>query len=230
VYEAASEEHADFIRAVSNNGEVADLFPPVLETRGPFVVTDWIVAWSNKRADPECLSNILLRLHAVNPGGLPKPGFDYWQEILVPRFLRAAALLHAERLARAVVAEVSVAMENCPSTLVHPDVTPDNVLSDGPGRWKIVDNELLTSGRIPLLDVCNAAHALGAGRGDRLAQAWLRGAKHHPGIPFKNVRMAWLVRRTGSAYVAGRFDEVAHYLHCFHVGDWHLPFRVGEVG
>jgi aminoglycoside phosphotransferase (APT) family kinase protein len=225
VYEAANSTHAAFIRAVSQHAQVGDLFPRVLGLAGPFVIADWAKKATRKPPSPEALVNILCGLHAIDAGDLPAPGFDYWHDLIAPRFRNACFLLDAREICEHVLEVVSDSWDRSPTVLMHPDVTADNLVGNADRSWKLIDNELLTVGGLPVLDACNMVFAL---RGRRRNEVVRLAAKvlDWTDRAVEVANAAWLARVVGTSLVAGEVAAAKERLDRFDAGESVLPFEV----
>jgi hypothetical protein len=226
VYEAAGPEHAAFIRSVSRHASLTDVFPDVLGLAGPFVVAAWVEARSTReKPDADVVAAILERVHTLDPDTLPRAGFDYWHDLIAPRFLRACTLIGADDVCVEIISVVSAAWDHGRRTVMHPDVSPRNLVRDPARRWVLVDNELLTVGGLPMLDLCNTAHSM-RNRDQRDVLSAAAGALNWSDDIFHAVNAAWVARLLGTALVAGQLDGATELLDRFRAGESTLPFRV----
>jgi len=225
LYEGASPEHARFIQATSRHKALVGLFPAIVAVHGPLIVTEWVRDAPERPPDPEEFAALLLRLHRVPVTDLPQPGFDYWRDFLWPRFLRAVHLLDADELASGIAKRVAPVWAEGPATLMHPDLTPVNVVRSRKAGLSLVDNEMLTVGGLPLLDVCNTAYAMAPEDAQTFARAYLLHAgTRWPDELFDILRDAWVVRRVGSAFVEGDLETAVRIVDARASGAEVLPF------
>jgi hypothetical protein len=200
LYEAANCHHAAFISFVTQHPPLDDLFPSIVETREQGLIVDW-VSDDGSRPSVLDLARIQVRIHQTSVEALPDCGFDYWHDLIWPRFQRAAALIQQSSFADHIHAMVTP-IWNRKKNLLHPDMTPANIVGRSPG-WVIIDNEYLTLGGLPLLDVCNTAFALGQ-RGQEYLEAYM---SLMPGKPDEEekaaLNAAWLARRAGTSFANG---------------------------
>jgi hypothetical protein len=224
IYEAAKPTHARFIQLISSHEKLSMHFPAVRAISGRFLVVDWVENTAKSSPPLDALASLTQTLHHTPTAELPAPEFDYWHDYIKPRFVRAAEFLSRVGLAKRVVAEVTKAWEESPRHVMHPDVTPRNLVRAASGRWQIVDNELLGIGGIPLLDLCNTAYALGPGLGQAYVASYLSTS---------NIRLlkeevsalnaAWLSRRVGAEFIAGNIPTAQRMIDRYEVGDTILP-------
>lgn len=233
IYEAANPTHASFIEQVSGHPHLTGSFPEVYARHGAFVVADWVHPgprrWlpgtrRQRAAWLEELVILQLRLHRLPLDALPHPGFDYWHDFIWPRFERAVGLLEATDVAQGVRERVGHAWAQKPQSLMHPDLTPANLIrSPGKGLTS-VDNELLTIGGLALMDVCNTANALGNERGGTYIHMYFeRATPRSEPHDLEVLRAAWMVRSVGSAFVAGQVPRAEAILHRYRAGERVLP-------
>ena len=206
VVEAHSDVHARLIAHLAA-GELARVLPVVLGVEGPLVVSEWVER-AQDAPDPDAtvLSGLLARIHAT-PVPTMGPGFDAWADHVLPRARRAAAALGAvDRLESLVGPALELAGATRPH-VQHPDLTPANVVPRPDGGLTVVDNELLSVGVTPWLDLANLARGLSAGRGDTLAAYREAGGGELDADALPGVRSMWLARMVGSWFVAGRLAD-----------------------
>jgi hypothetical protein len=204
IYEAASAEHARFIEAVSAHRRLAGCFPCVRSLHGRFLVVRWAENYATQTPPVPPLAELISRIHATSVSELPPAGFDYWHDLIRPRFVRAAELLSISELTPEPLARIDSAWGRSPKHLMHPDVTPDNAVRTSDGLWQLIDNELLTVGGLPIIDLCNSAYALGAKAGQELVDTYL--AQTGNRLSSDDVSILndfWFARRLGSEFVAG---------------------------
>jgi hypothetical protein len=223
IYEAANDQHARFIRMVSSHGSLSDCFPQIFDTRGRFVVANWTANVAVGHPPLQVMVELQRRLHTVPVTGLPDPGFDYWHDFIRRRFVRAAELLEEGETAQEVATTVDRVWAGR-KHLIHPDLTPTNLVQDEAGRWHIIDNELLSLGGMPLLDVCNTAFALGVRQGQEFARLYFANNTAPPEQQVTEIIAAWLARQVGSAFVAGDLAAASRFFREYKDGAYHLPF------
>lgn len=227
VYEAAGVEHGLFIKAVTHHPAVTECFPPIVTLRGPVVVANWITGTNLNAPSVESLAALLHRLHKVPLSDLPQSGFDYWHEFLKPRFSRAAEFLGETDLSEHIVRKVSAAWDSAPPCLMHPDLTPSNLVSIGCDQWRIIDNELLTIGGLPLLDVLNTARGLGPTVGQAHAERYLHISGMRPTAQnIDALQAAWLARAVGAAWAVGNLAKGQDLIHRYRRGYRLMPVTI----
>jgi len=221
VYEAANLEHAVFIKELSQQPDIRIFFPEVLGLHGRFVICQWVKGslvneplirksifgklQMLQRQSLEDLSLLQSRIHKVRIDSLPEPHFDYWQDFIWPRFSRAAELLNESVLANEIRQKVQNEGYEKSRILIHPDLTPANVIRTPDNHLKIIDNELMTIGSNPLLDMCNTANSLGDKYRRYYMELYLRETNMTPTEDEIDILQAtWLARRVGAAFVAGK--------------------------
>lgn len=203
VYEVHDATHARFVAAAAAHPSLSMRLPEVLDVRGPFVVAAWVRGRTPHRGTVATIAALQRAIHAVDPDDLPAPGYDHWRDLLAPRFRRAAGLLGVTAAAEALIASVDDHVAGLPRVVVHPDLTPANLVVGSDGHTRVVDNELLSTSALPLLDLCNTAHALGERAGRAYVAAHAReGTAPTPG-EVAVLSAVWTARRVGSALVAG---------------------------
>jgi hypothetical protein len=223
VVEAHSAAHARLIATIAQ-GDLSDLLPPVLGVEGPLVVSAWVERAPRVAApDVAALTRLLARIHA-SPIPVTEPGFDAWSDHVLPRARRAAAALGAEgRLASLLGPALDLAGSTAPRVL-HPDLTPDNVVPRPDGGLTVVDNELLCVGPTPWLDLANLARGLETGRDRTLAAYRAAGGQELAPDMLPGVRAMWLARMVGAWFIAGRLADARSLLDAG-ADDMRLPFE-----
>jgi hypothetical protein len=224
LYEAAGAQHARFVRAVCEHEALADCFPRVVALHGRWIVAHWVANVAENAPPLTALANLQCRLHHLPVSDLPESQFDYWNHFIRPRFVRAVELLEYESCANQIIDLVSAAW-SANRVLLHPDLTPVNMILNERGEWQIVDNELLTVGGLPLFDVCNTAFALGATKATAYVQTYFESAgKRATQKELDVLRAAWAARRVGTAFVNGDLQTASHVLHQYEQRKDILPF------
>lgn len=233
IYEAASGKHASFIDCISAMPSLSGLFPATLSRQGNFLVAEWVIGKNEGRRaplpSPAILADLLARIHKTPGTSVPVSGFDYWHDLIRPRFLRAADFLGKARAGENIVSAVDAAWSRTP-VLMHPDVTPINLVQDLQGRWRIIDNELLTVGGLPLLDICNAARSLPAAQRQELFDLYL--SKTGTTLYAEEVSVleaAWLARNAGAAFIGGDVGLPFSLFEKYEQGESILPFKIVNV-
>jgi hypothetical protein len=213
IYEAATAEHAEFIRDASRLGCDDLRFPAVLATAGRFVISEWAAGrpLSTRSLDAhslESLARLQIAIHQLPTAPLPPVSFDYWEDFLVPRFMRSAALLGHESAAEAAVGRVRLWRSDVRATINHPDLSLDNVLVSQSGALMPIDNELLHVGGGAFMDVVNTLRSLPAPRRAGYLEVYgrLPDAAPLPGLPVLGA--FWLARQAGALFVAGEIDRL----------------------
>lgn len=202
VYEAYSPQHAQFIAALA--AKLPDLLPKTIELRNSWVIAEWIEGFHLTPELHNVQAKILKRVHGLTLSDLPAAGFCYWQDFLVPRFMRAVTLGGLSEKVATILDDIRV-QERMP-VVMHPDLSPENLLVTESGRIVIVDNELMCLGNMPNLDFCNAMRPLSAAQRNRLASSWFE--KGTPSVSMlREMSIAWLIREIGSAFVMGKVER-----------------------
>lgn len=202
VYEAFSADHAHFIATLSS--KLPDVFPAILEVRGSWIIAEWVEGVPLLERDFEKQIDTLRRIHSVPTNECPSPGFCYWDDLILPRFVRVAELAGQMVLADQVAS--SIASECAHSVVMHPDLTPANMLKTMDGRILSLDNELVCTGTLPLLDLCNALNPLQPERRNRLARLWFSNETIREN-DIHRTALAWGARVIGSAFIAGQLSK-----------------------
>lgn len=214
IFEAISAQHADFIREVSAVALDGGRFPAVLARSEQFIICEWLPGrpLSQTRLDVRALRALVrlqTSLHGFDPTDLPVPSFDYWEDIIVPRFLRASGLVGKREAAMAMVTKVRDWRKAVRDTLNHPDMSPANVVAVAEGDYVIVDNELLYAGGGWFMDVLNTIRSLSDADRSIYVDAYWQEARS-ASLPERDVMRAfWLAREAGAAFVAARVNRVS---------------------
>lgn len=229
VYEAYSPEHATFINAISRQSFNFFALPEVLDIENSFIATRWIKRknlGAEKIPSPETLITLILGIHSIPVAKTPAVSFDYWRDLIYPRFARASALLGMEKVATEINEMVS-AVWTSKSIVMHPDITPSNIVYDEKNRWCIIDNELLTVGGLPFLDICNMASALNKKRKQLLVECYFdRGGPKLTKIDVEALEAAWLARCAGAAFIRGEIERAQALFQSYSRGHSILPFEI----
>lgn len=201
LYEAFSAEHAQFIAAVSE--KLPDLFPQILETRGPWVMAEWVEGQRLTGDTGRHQIQVLRRIHSLNVDDLPPAGFCYIRDFILPRFNRAASLASQEDTT--MLADLSINLTIEPNSVLHPDISPNNLLRTKEGHIKCIDNELLCVGSTRLLDLCNAVRPLPDQQRHDVAYKWLSVTSATSQMITHTAKL-WILREAGAAFTRGDFD------------------------
>jgi hypothetical protein len=224
IYEAASAEHACFIKTACSHQHLRGAFPPVRTVQDRFLIVAWLENLAKGFPPVKALARLLHRIHQTPIAELPPSGFDYWHHLLKPRFARIAELLGANAFAKEVIACVNTAWDRSPRFLMHPDITPANMVLAQKGAWVAIDNELMTIGGLPLLDLCNTAHALQSSVLPEFVAAYFSEATTRVSQEdIDSLNAAWLARRLGAEFVAGNLDKAQRILSDYRDGHDILP-------
>lgn len=216
IFEAMSPEHAEFIHQYSGVSLDGYSFPPVIARCEQLLVCEWVSGKSLSHMSLgasvlEGLARAQAKLHDLGISGSSRPGFDYWEDIIAPRFLRASALLGKTEFARVAISKVRDWRIGVGPTLNHPDVSPANVIAVDDG-YVIIDNELLYAGAGAFMDVLNTMRSLPEASRSTYLASYRRQAG---GVRFPEhdvLHAFWLAREAGAAFVAARVDRVAKLL------------------
>ena len=223
IVEAHGPQHAQF-QALVASGPLAELVPPVLGVEGTLVVSAWVEQDPGARPpDVTVLVALLAAIHRI-PVPAADAGFDAWADHVLPRARRAARALGCTPKLEGLLRP---ALELAGSTRVfvlHPDLTPDNVIAARSGRPVVIDNELLGVGRTPWLDVANLARGADRDR-DRVLDTYREaGGDALDADALPGVRAMWTARLLGTFFVAGRLGA-AHALLGADAHERRLPFE-----
>lgn len=216
IFEAMSPKHAEFISRLSGMSLVSCRFPSVLARSEQFIICEWVSGrpLSKMSLDANVLggmARLQAKLHAFDMTPLPAPSFDYWDDLIVPRFVRASGLVGKTDFAVAVIAKVQHWRVGVGLTLNHPDITPSNVIA-ADGGYVVVDNELLYGGRSVFMDVLNTMRSLPEGSRSTYLDAYRREAGRDRLAERDVMEAFWLAREAGAAFVAARVGRVAKLL------------------
>lgn len=202
IYEAFSPEHAQFILAVS--AKLPDLFPRVLEVRDAWIVTEWIEGQRLAEDIGYHQIKVLRRIHGVAVEGLPPAGFCYIKDFILPRCRRAMSLAAPQEKINFRCLEIDNGT-TC-TTVMHPDISPNNLVRTPEGEIKCIDNELLCFGSAPLLDFCNAVRNMPKDQRDEAAKKWLSVSSTTSQM-IENTAKLWILREAGAAFTKGDFTH-----------------------
>jgi phosphotransferase family enzyme len=211
IYEAASPVHAAFIATITASAAGPVRLAPIVEVGGRFVVAEWVegTALSKGGMGPDVLERLvefqvgLGRIEASAPSG-----FDYWEEIIVPRFLRAAELVGCRGRAERSVAAVREWRAGASATVNHPDVSLDNVVVNARGEHVAIDNELLYRAPGAFMDLLNVVRSLPAESRPAYLRSYADAAGENALPPSEVVRAFWFARQAGAAFVGGRIEPL----------------------
>jgi len=235
IVEAATSKHATFIRSLSSYKRICQFLPRINDQNHQFLVTEWVSGISmeellNRSHGNDMLmdlASLQLYFHEIPAYELPDPEFDYWYDLIRPRFLRAIELLGLIKIYEDKIIAIDNLWESSTHVLMHPDLTPTNIVYTISGNMVVIDNELLTVGGIPLIDVCNTVYALGQLRGQIYANLYLNRLDIVPSVEELTILQAmWLARMVGSNFVAGRLRRVNDILLRFKEGENILPWFI----
>ena len=233
IYEAANVRHAKFIKQVIEHPHLAGIFPRVCDQQGPFIFSEWLsgvslqqeIANSVATSSLEELVTMQNHVHQTPVIDLPPTCFDYWSDLLWPRFARFADLLRIPDLVETVRQEVGAGLSLGPLMLMHPDVTVENVLRVPGGRLCIIDNDALTTGKCLLIDACNTGYSLGTNSAEMYLRLYLKKSGYKPdSSTVSALRAFWLARLVGSYCVAGCIREAQETIKSYKMGKNILPF------
>jgi hypothetical protein len=223
IYEAHNGTHASFIADIAQRAEANVVVHEVIEVRDALVIAEWVQEGSEQELDPAELADINWKFHCLPVKDRHSTGFDYWNDFILPRFRRAAAFLGEGLFAQVAEQRVRVAWSRAP-VVMHPDVTPVNIVRDLRGELEVIDNELLTAGGMPLLDVCNTAHSLPDDARDIYTQRYAAISRCRPTEEeFDTLNCAWLARKVGSAFVQGNIVKASNIISRYKRGDVVMP-------
>jgi hypothetical protein len=233
VFEAATRKHAEYIAAISRHRDLGSLFPPVLDLCGTFVVAEWIdgvsmhdVAAASGEAKLTELMKVQQQLYKTPLAGLPELDFDYWRDVLWPRFERFAPLLDAAGVVESVRSRAESGFSFQPGTVLHPDLTLKNIVIQNDGNLRIIDNDVLSAGRCHLLDMCNTAYTLPAEPREAHVSQFLATMQMELCVAADAAEAIWLVRMVGSHCLAGRIDAARTILAEYGKATSILPFKI----
>lgn len=212
IYEAKNKQHALFIQSVLGDRGLSSLFHKIISEQGSFLVAEWVTGKVMSEPLLSELADMQWRIHSASIDGFPEPGFSYWFDYIWPRFERASELLDAGELAAEVFRKVSECW-NGAAVLMHPDITPRNIVRNPSGQWQIIDNELLSIGGMPLLDVYNTASSLGPEEREKYKKMYCEMSGKSPNKEeIEALNAAWLARKVGSMHVQGRLLKASEII------------------
>ncbi len=217
IVEYANREHASFAADLMSGEAAFRYFPEVYGIHDEFVVSGWV---SGRKVTPRDilrsadhrgqLREFLDILHGMPPSG--PAGFDYVEDLILPRFARACrALGLADLLDRVEKSWLAVKELADRAYISHPDLSPANMIVEKNGQLKFVDNELLNVSRSPWFDEMHIVHFLGDGSigGAGSLTVFLKPLMEiveqgHNG----HLMDMWLMRMGGARFVSGSVKEV----------------------
>lgn len=232
IVEANSPAHARLLGRLAI-GALADILPRVLGIEGRLVVSEWVPGGSGTAASStEQLVRVLARIHAQPLPAVDAEsgdwGFDYLEDLVLPRARRAASAVgRTARLER--ILEEAVPPTRHTRLLSHPDATSDNLVHRSGGGPVLVDNELLGVGWTPALDLANLARGSRDGRMTALRSYLDAGGRDFTADDLASARTLWLARLVGSHFVAGDLPRVQALLDR-DIDLLRLPFEAGRPG
>lgn len=244
IYEAGSPRHARFIRDVSNTPAGRGVLPRVLAVDGSIVIAEWVEADEATEVTPAELARVLMSMRRINEVAVVDEsrgeeerigcGFDYWFDFVRPRFVRALAATGSAGQLDDELDRVDGLVRSDVRVLMHPDVTPANLLRRASGGIVVVDNELLATFPASLpIDVCNSFYALRKhdSEAQLLHDALVSHGAHDALAPcdLEALEVLWLARLAGSAFYAGRLLKVAELVAQHLGGESVVPRHAAEV-
>ncbi len=209
IYEAKNSDHSAFIKKVSTNSQLLDLFPKVYFVRGRFVFADWIVGQEKPNSDYRLLLQCLSRIHRTKIDVPNSKVFDYWHDFLKPRFLRASELVGKQNLALKAENLISQYWDSQKPFLSHPDITFPNIVFSEEEIMFVVDNEFLSIGRLSWLDFFNTLNSLPKTKREEATDYWKRDLQNEvsPNELFIT-ELAWKTRVIGSLLQIGNLVKL----------------------
>lgn len=204
IYEAASTQHAHFIKVVS--AQNPDLFPPVVGTNHVWVAAAWARGRALRDRESGTWARTLLNLQQIMVPSNLRVGFSYLDDYVFPRYRKAASIFghtpidtHLKDRATAPAADKS-------RLLSHPDFSRKNLLSTERGIIAL-DNELLGVTSLPLLDVCNAVRSASPKTRKEFLAAWWGDAPAMGESEIQDTAVAWFCREVGATFQSGQFSR-----------------------
>lgn len=234
VYEAHSSSHAEFLAALTDS-EIGTGFPAVLGRADRFLVCAWAAGKSAEegRIGRDAIARIATfqaALHGADTSLLPASDFDYWRDIIAPRFIRASELAGCASLADEAIKLVEGWRSSEPATINHPDLTLSNIIWDDQDRLVSIDNELIYVAPGAFMDVANTLSSLPAAHRSFYYDCY-RAADGARPLPDPRVIDAfWLARRAGSLFVAGRIGALQEVFSAFRAGRHDAALEVIRSG
>jgi hypothetical protein len=213
VYEAANREHAEFILRTTKQRPGGLSFPPIAGLAGRFVLCDWVEGkpLSACRQDSgftAALARLQASIHSVSLDPNKGAGFDYWADLVAPRFRRAAELAGKDRIADDKIRLLETWRSDARKTLAHPDLSPANVVLTGALDLIPVDNELLYHGAGAFMDILNTMNSLPAAERPGYLQAYRAASSLSPFPSLEIMAAFWLARRSGSVLASGHLEKL----------------------
>lgn len=231
LYETASPDQAQFIKHISESETLSDIFPNVREIRGSFVIAEWVEGTSvPPETAPEKMAFVHSRLHLADTSRFGKSAFNYWNDHIEKRFRRAMSLLLKESLAEQVISSVQPVWNAGKNHLMHPDLTIANMVEDRTGLTKIIDNEHLTLGGIPWLDICISATSLSSIQRGRYVSAYRACSGLGPSEGGDAVlRAAWVAWIVSKYFAEGNLYAAQSLISRYEEQQEVLPFNVHDL-
>ena len=108
---------------------------------------------------------------------------------------------------------------------MHPDFTPTNVIRDETGQLVLVDNELMTTGGLPMIDLCNTVNAMDQKHASLYLEYYskLRGELNWRYRNNESLQALWVARKVGSFFITGDLYLAAEWLQRYAKGENLLP-------
>jgi len=233
IWEAANADHAVFLKKMSEHPGLSRHLPRVVAVVGSFLATEWVegepLTDLGNRGGSEhlaAMAELLAAFHRTDFADLGAPQFDYWADLIRPRFLRAAVIVGHESLANEAVMTVDQHLSTAPRRLSHPDLTRSNLVRSQSRILVSIDNELAGLSGMPFMDVLNASKSLSGPAAAQYCRAYLAQSPGTEMPPLPILRSFWLAREGGASFVAGNVARVAQLFERFGKEEDILPLQV----
>jgi hypothetical protein len=223
IYQAANSTHAIFLKKTFNHSDLAGYFHPILFTFDRCLFAEWVEGVTSEQiTDQEkyraidWIVDLQSALHSRHLcASDEQAGFDYF-DYLNKRILQFAPPgIDPDKIMQ--LGRIASSPPVRKSCLSHPDVTLRNIVFEkGSGKFKIVDNELLTQSPYFLLDTFNTCYSLRTSTEligyylNRYASCPIRFSLHPDWA--SSLAAAWALRIAGSHFQARMFQTGLEFL------------------
>lgn len=225
VYQTANDKQSKFIRLVTSNTLVENYFPKINYINNDFIDAEWVEGDEPNARDIKSSIEILCKLHAVVNSH--ESGFDYVEDLIIPRFGGLCPVIGKEIHAE-IVSRIIEGSKVFQKKVSHPDLCLRNIVKTQKG-FVVIDNELLCYTRHYMIDILNLLlHCPSDQSVDHLKHyLYLEGLDAADLKRSKNYLNAlWVARQAGSYLVLGKLDDALNVIYLYLNNKDILPFRL----